>query len=132
MAAAKYTFIIEQGTTVDFRIDYKDSNSNPIDLTDYNARMQIRDSKKGSTLYASLSSSLTPCGTGLNMTPTSASVVLPKSSGSIGLYISAASSSQFDFDTAYYDIEIYSGSGACEYVSRILEGGIKLSKEVTY
>jgi hypothetical protein len=94
--------------------------------------MQIRDSKKGSTLYASLSSSLTPCGTGLNMTPLSASVVLPKSSGSIGLYISAASSSQFDFDTAYYDLEIFSGSGACEYVSRIIEGGIKLSKEVTY
>ena len=84
MAAAKYTFIIEQGTTVDFRIDYKDSNNNPIDLTEYNARMQIRDSKKGSTLYASLSSSLTPCGTGLNMTPLSASVVLPKSSVVLG------------------------------------------------
>jgi len=132
MAAGNYTFIIEQGTTVDFRIDYKDSTGSAIDLTDYEARMQIRDSKKGSNLYASLSSSLTTCGTGLNLTPTSASATLPKTSGSIGVYISAYSSSQFTFDRAYYDIEIYSGSGNCEYVSRILEGKIKLSKEVTY
>ncbi len=132
MAAGQYTFIIEQGSTVDFRIDYKDSNGNPVDLTDYQSRMQIRNQKRGTTLYASLSSSLTPCGTGLNMTPVSGSVTLPKSSGSIGVYISAASSSQFTFDQAYYDIEIVSGSGVCAYVSRILEGKIKLSKEVTY
>jgi len=132
MAAGQYTFIIEQGSTVDFRIDYKDSNGNPVDLTDYQSRMQIRNQKRGTTLYASLSSSLTPCGTGLNMTPVSGSVTLPKSSGSIGVYISAASSSQFTFDQAYYDIEIVSGSGVCAYVNRILEGKIKLSKEVTY
>jgi len=32
MAAGKYSFIIEQGSTVDFEIVYKDSDSNPIDL----------------------------------------------------------------------------------------------------
>lgn len=132
MAAGFYTFIIEQGSTVDFRIDYTDSTGAPVDLTAYDARMQIRNAKKGGTLYASLSSSLGPCGTGLNMTPESASVVLPKSSGSIGVFISAASSSAFNFDQAYYDLEIVSGSGDCAYVTRILEGKIKLSKEVTY
>jgi hypothetical protein len=44
MAAGKYSFVIEQGSTVDFEIVYKDSNSNPVDLTDYQARMQIRPS----------------------------------------------------------------------------------------
>lgn len=133
MASGKYNFVIEQGSTVDFRIDYQDSNGDPVDLSDYRARMQIRSNynQNSGTLYATLSSSLTPCGTGLNMTPTSASVVLPKSSGSIGVYISAASSSQFTFNEAFYDLEIASGSGACTYVKRILEGKVQLRKEVT-
>lgn len=131
MAAGHYSFTIEQGATVDFRIDYTDSNGDAVDLTNYEARMQIRNAKGGTTLYASLSSSLDVCGTGLNMTPTSASVTLPKSSGSIGVFISAASSSAFTFDRAYYDLEIYSGSGNCIRVDRILEGRVKLSKEVT-
>ena len=131
MAAGQYSFTIEQGATVDFRIDYTDSNGDAVDLTTYEARMQIRNAKGGTTLYASLSSSLDACGSGLNMTPTSASVTLPKSSGSIGVFISAASSSAFTFDRAYYDLEIYSGSGNCTRVDRILEGRVKLSKEVT-
>lgn len=131
MAAGQYSFTIEQGATVDFRIDYTDSNGDAVDLSNYEARMQIRNAKGGATLYASLSSSLDACGTGLNMTPTSASVTLPKSSGSIGVFISAASSSAFTFDRAYYDLEIYSGSGNCTRVDRILEGRVKLSKEVT-
>lgn len=131
MAAGQYSFTIEQGATVDFRIDYTDSNGDAVDLSNYEARMQIRNAKGGTTLYASLSSSLDACGSGLNMTPTSASVTLPKSSGSIGVFISAASSSAFTFDRAYYDLEIYSGSGNCTRVDRILEGRVKLSKEVT-
>ena len=131
MAAGQYSFTIEQGATVDFRIDYTDSNGDAVDLSNYEARMQIRNAKGGATLYASLSSSLDACGSGLNMTPTSASVTLPKSSGSIGVFISAASSSAFTFDRAYYDLEIYSGSGNCTRVDRILEGRVKLSKEVT-
>lgn len=131
MAAGQYSFTIEQGATVDFRIDYTDSNGDAVDLTNYEARMQIRNAKGGDTLYASLSSSLDACGSGLNMTPTSASVTLPKSSGSIGVFISAASSSAFTFDRAHYDLEIYSGSGNCTRVDRILEGRVKLSKEVT-
>ena len=131
MAAGQYSFTIEQGATVDFRIDYTDSNGDAVDLSNYEARMQIRNAKGGATLYASLSSSLDACGSGLNMTPTSASVTLPKSSGSIGVFISAASSSAFTFDRAHYDLEIYSGSGNCTRVDRILEGRVKLSKEVT-
>ena len=39
MAAGRYNFTIEQGATVDFEIAYTDSNQNPIDLTNYQARM---------------------------------------------------------------------------------------------
>jgi hypothetical protein len=130
MSAGRYSFTIEQGATVDFRIDYMDSDNVPIDLTDYQARMQIRTTVDSSIILCRLSSSLLDDGTGLNMTPKSGSVTLPKSSGSIGVYISAATSSAFTFSDARYDLEIYSGS-VNPYVVRILEGKIKLSKEVT-
>jgi hypothetical protein len=129
MAAGKYSFTIEQGSTVDFEIAYKDSSSNPIDLTSYTARMQIRPSVGSSTIHMTLSSSLGPCGTGLNMSGSNSAY--PPTSGSIGLYISAASSSLLDFSEAVYDLEIASGSGNCATVTRILEGKIKLSKNIT-
>lgn len=67
-------------------------------------------------------------GTGLDLTPTSASITLPTTSGSIGLFISAATSSTLNFSEGVYDIELQSTSGI---VTRLLEGIVKLSKEVT-
>ena len=59
MAAGKYTFIIEQGATTDFEVVWKDGAGTPINLSSYQARMQIRSGYGSSaTLYANLSSSL--------------------------------------------------------------------------
>lgn len=127
MSAGKYNFIIEQGATTNFEIQYKDSSNNPIDLTDYNGRMSIK-SAIGGTDYINLSSSLGPCGTGLNFNGSNGTT--PPTSGSIGIYISAVSSSALDFTEGVYDLEIYSGSN-CEYVIRLLEGKVQLSKQVT-
>ena len=55
MAAGSYSFTIEQGATTDFELVYKDSSGNPVDLTGYNARMQLKDSRGGSTTYLTLS-----------------------------------------------------------------------------
>ena len=41
MAAGIYDFIIEQGSTVDFELQYKDSNGSPIDLTGYKIKKLI-------------------------------------------------------------------------------------------
>lgn len=125
MAAGRYSFVIEQGSTLNLELQYKDSSGTPIDLTDYGGRMQIRPSVASSTIYITLSSSLEPDGTGLNFSGSNGQT--PPTSGSIGIYISAISSSLLNFDTAVYDLELYSGS----YVTRILEGQVKLSKEVT-
>ena len=129
MSAGKYNFIIEQGATLNFEIAYKDSASVPIDLTDHQARMQIRPSLGSSEVYLTLSSSLNSCGSGLNMSGSAG--INPPSSGTIGIYISSISSSLLNFDKAVYDLEISSGSGNCAYVSRILEGGVQLSQNVT-
>ena len=126
MAAGKYSFIIEQGATTDFEIVWRDGDGNRVNLADYHARMQIR-SNYGSdgTLYASLTSSLDSDGTGLNLSGSNGTN--PLSSGSIGVFISAASSSAFNFSEAKYDLEVVSGS----YVTRLIEGKVKLNKEVT-
>lgn len=125
MAAGKYSFTLEQGSTFERQLTYQDSNGVPIDLTSYSARMQIRPSPGSPTLYLTLSSSLRPDGTGLNMNGLTG--VNPTTSGTIGIVISAATSSLLTFDEAAYDLEIYSAS----YASRIIEGKVKLSKEVT-
>ena len=129
MAAGKYSFIIEQGTTTTFEVVYKDSTGVPVDLTGYTARMQVRPGIGSDLVYLTLSSSLSPCGTGLNMSGSNGTT--PPTSGSIGIYISAASSSLLTFNQARYDLELASGSGNCAVVTRLIEGNIKISKEIT-
>ena len=127
MGAGKYSFVIEQGTTVNFEIQYKDSTSKAVDLTGYSGKMMIRSNYADANpiTYAILSSSLAPDGTGLNFNGSNGTT--PTTSGSIGVYISAASSSAFTFINARYDLEITSGS----VVTRLLEGQVSLSQEVT-
>jgi len=125
MAAGKLSFTIEQGSTLDYEIVYSDPTGSIIDLTGYGGRMMIRPDKASETVYLSLSSSLQADGTGLNFSGSNGTT--SPMSGSIGLFISAASSSLLNFDKGVYDLEIYSGS----YVTRILEGYVQLSKEVT-
>ena len=128
MAAGKYNFTIEQGATLDFEIAYTDSNSNKIDLTGYTGRMQLKDKIGGSTTYITLSSSLNADGTGLNFSGSNG--LNPPTSGTIGIFISANSSSALDFNKAVYDLEIISGS-TYPVVTRLLQGNVTLDKEVT-
>jgi len=131
MAAGKYSFVIEQGATTDFEVQYTDSSGTPVDLTDYTGRLQIRSTyaQDSGELYLTLSSSLNSDGTGLNFSGSNGST--PPTSGSIGIYIAACTSSALTFNEALYDLEIYSGSGDCSYTTRLLGGKVKLSKEVT-
>ena len=121
MAAGKYSMLIEQGATLDLSLLYKDSTNTPIDLTDYSARMKIRSgyADDNPTTYFSLTDNLDPDGTG---------ITLGEADGTIGIFISADKTAAQSFDTAYYDLELESPLGI---VTRLLEGTVKLSKEVT-
>ena len=126
MAAGIYNLTLEQGTTVDFKIQYKDVSGSAINLTGYWAAMQIRSNyaDNNPTTYLTLSSSLKADGTGLNMNSAS--------SGYIGIFISACTSSLLNFGNARYDLEIYTGSvGSCPITTRLLEGQVILSRETT-
>lgn len=131
MSNTTLTWIIKQGSTFKRRIEYTDSAGNPIDLTGFNGRFQVRPEYESSVILFNVTTTPTADGTGITMTPSSASVVLPISSGSMGILISAYSSSQVNFDTAYFDYEIYSGSGVTEYVERLFDGKMKMIKNVT-
>jgi hypothetical protein len=127
MAAGKYNFTIEQGTTTKFEVQYNDDDGTPIDLTSYQGRMQIRSDYADfdSNLYATLSSSLAVDGTGLNFRGIDGSKQL--TSGSIGVIISSAVTETFDFDEGVYDLELVTGTN----VTRLLQGKVKISREVT-
>jgi hypothetical protein len=90
--------------------------------------MQIRPTVDSSEVYLTLSSSLNPDGTGLNFSGSNGAI--PPASGSIGVYISSTTSSLLSFNQAVYDLEIYS-SATPPVVTRLIEGNIRLSKEVT-
>jgi hypothetical protein len=82
--------------------------------------MQIRPdfADLTTTVYTTISSSIAGDGTGLYITP---------ESGSIDVLMSAQVTEDFNFDTGVYDLELYSGS----VVERLLEGKVKISREVT-
>ena len=123
MAAGRYNITIEKGATYRRQLQYKDSAGDPIDLTDYSARMQIRQKVTDNIIHLNLTTTKDADGSGLTITA---------ASGTIDIEISAASSSNFDFGTeGVYDLEIYSGSGDSTYVLRLLEGKVKVSKNVT-
>lgn len=125
MAAGRYSFLVEQGATKQFEIIYSDSTGTPVDLTGYTAKMQIRPYAGSDEVYVTLTNTTQPDGTGLNLNGLSGNN--PYSSGSIGVTISATVTEDFTFGEASYDLELTSGA----IVYRILEGKVKLSKEVT-
>lgn len=127
MSAGRYSFSIDQGSTFKLGVQYLDSTSTPINLTNYSGRMQIRSdyADNTNTLYITVSSSIAADGTGLNFNGQNGDQ--PLSSGSIGIYISADKTTSMSFDEGYYDLELYSGS----FVTRILEGNVIINKEVT-
>jgi hypothetical protein len=126
MPAGRYNFLIEQGATFQLELQYKDPSGNPINLTGYSGRLQIRQTVPSTVVLLCLSSSLRPDSTGISFSGSNGTT--PPTSGSIGIYISAVSSSQLSFDQAVYDLEIENSGG---FVTRLVEGSVQLSKEVT-
>ena len=129
MAAGIYNFTIEQGTTFQRTFKYKDSSGNPLDLTNHLVRMQIRNNKAdtgGSFLNEFISGSNTSGG--LFILSSSIAGSSSNKTDQFTLFISASTTTSMSFDSAIYDIEIEDTSSI---VTRLLQGKIKISKEVT-
>ncbi len=113
--AAYYDLLIEQGATLRQTFTWRGSDMTPVDLTDYTARMQIRRRKTDSVV---IHEATTENG-GLTMGGTEGTVLLT---------INDADTTAFDFVRGVYDIEVIDSDGI---VTRLVEGNVELSKEVT-
>ena len=114
--AGKYGITIEEGVKFELTITYVDENEDPVDLTDCTACMDIRETKESDSVIATLTSD--------------SGITLGGAAGTIDLEISAEDTRAMNFDKAYYDLEIYPGGLKSETI-RLLEGKVKLSREVT-
>jgi hypothetical protein len=121
MAATKYDFSIEQGTSFRIAITYKDKNKNPIDITGYCARL-MWVTNTGQTQVLSTE----------NTDPTLYRFTVGGTDGQIVLMLPASITNTFDFNLARYDLELRSDTdlyvGGGKEISRLLYGTISLVK----
>lgn len=115
MTAGVYDVTVEQGATFRLEAVYKDSAGAVVDLTGYTARMQIRKKKSSTT---TLSDSTTANG----------EIVITAAAGKVVVEVPAATTALFGDRRAFYDLEIESSTG---FVTRLLEGCVTITKEVT-
>lgn len=115
MTAGVHDITVEQGATFPLEVVYKDSTGAIVDLSGYTARMQIRKKKSSTT---TLSDSTTANG----------EIVITAVAGKVVVTIPATTTAGFEGRRAFYDLEIEDGSG---FVTRLLEGDVCISKEVT-
>ena len=117
MSAGKYDILIEQGADLDLDIDYKDSNGNLLQLgSGYTASMKIKETVGGTTI-ATLTN-----GSGITLASTSPNIAIK---------ISYTATANYDFEDAVYDFELTNTTASPNTVSRIVEGRVSLSKNVT-
>lgn len=86
----------------------------PKDLTSWTARMHIRESVDSDVIIHAM------------VSPTD--IAISTNDAKITMTISATDTAAFDFDSAVYDLELVDPSGN---VTRLLEGEVELSREVT-
>lgn len=115
MSAASYDFEIEQGATLLKPIVWKDSAGVAVNLTGYTAKMQIRKSVSSEDVLLELST-------------VNGKLSITAGTGTITMIFSAATTEAIDWSRGKYDLELTSGSGV---VTRLLEGEITVSKEIT-
>jgi hypothetical protein len=108
MAAAKHNLIIDQGSDFNMRLTFRQNGVN-MDLTGYNIRAQIRQSKTAPAITTSF--------TGL---------VVDALNGIFMISLPATTSSAINPGNYFYDVEVYGAS-----VTRVLEGKVTITPEVT-
>lgn len=121
MSASKYDFTIEQGSSFKFALVYKDSNGDPIDLTNWCAR-----------LIWTTNNNVTQTFITTNTDYSIYKFTIEPQNGRLVLMIPPETTNSFTFNTAKYDLELqsdedfYSGSG--KDIIRLLYGSITMTK----
>lgn len=114
MKPGTYDFTIYQGATFGRVLTWKDENDVAVNLTGYTARMMIRESVDASSAF-------------ITLTTENGGITLGGAAGTITLSISATATAAITQSQGVYDLELVVGS----IVTRLLEGSVAISKEVT-
>lgn len=112
MPAAKLNLTIEQGTTFEKSLTWRDKNKRPVPLTGYTARMQIRPSVTSAEVILELS--------------TENGRIVLGTGGVIKLVLTPAMTGSLK--SGVYDLELTDPLGR---VIRLVEGKVTVSPEVT-
>lgn len=115
MSAGTYNITIEQGATFTLRIQWLDPNDDPIDLTGYSARMQIRPYAESDQVFLTID---TDSNGGITI----------ESDWEISIEIPATETETLNQYCGVYDLELESITGV---VTRLLQGKVTISPEVT-
>lgn len=115
MSAGIYDIYIEQGATYNQPLVWKDSSGTAVNVTGYTARMQIRKTVDATTII-------------LTLTTENGRITVGGANGLITLLVSAADTAALTSFCGVYDLEVISPTGV---VTRLLEGQVEISKEVT-
>jgi hypothetical protein len=101
---------VDQGSSFESTIDITDNENNPVNLTGYTFRGQIRKTYTSTTSVSFTITSISPA------------------SGSIQLALSAEQTSGIKAGRYLYDVEIISSTNI---VTRVIEGQIEVTPRVT-
>lgn len=121
MAASKYDFDIEQGSSFTISIIYKDIEQNVVDLTGWCARLTWRTDDNKTQVFSSE-----------NLDNSQYKFFIDGPNGKLTLMIPSSKTNSFNFNSAKYDLELqspddlYNGGG--KYTTRILFGVVHLMK----
>jgi hypothetical protein len=122
MSAGTANLLCEQGATFERTLTWKDANGTAIDITNYEARMDVRFA---ATKEADLVISLTFANSRISR-------VAPNANGKFKLLISATDTTALTPSTYFYDLEVYSSDGSSpQIVQRLLKGKFTVEAEVT-
>lgn len=113
MASVK-NWKVDQASNFLFSIQYKNPNGDPINLTSYNVRMDIKSAPGSKKVLASCT-----IGDGITVTPLT---------GSININVSAEKTKLIAYPKSAYDLVIESSTGT---ITRLLEGYLEVSRAVT-
>ena len=115
MIAATYNIVCDQGATFDRTLTWKDNNGNPVDLTGYTARMQVRSVVDSSVVL-------------LSLTTANSRIVLGGVAGTVQLTVDPTVMAAVAGGQYVYDLELVSAGGS---VSRLVMGTFTVRDEVT-
>ena len=123
MAAGTLNLTIEQGAKFSRLLTWQDSNGGLIDVSDYEARMEIRATTDSDTVLFKL---LSTGGTSADGT-----ITLGATAGTILLEIGADLTETITtWSSGVYDLELYIAADVTD-VTRLIQGSITVSPEVT-